>query len=70
VCGQTVYPRSVRSLIPVLLVLVVLGVFGLGGYLANAADVLIWVLVVALVWTALRAIVNRAKRRGPTAKVG
>lgn len=68
-CGQTVYPRSVRSLIPVLLVLVVLGVFGLGGYLANAADVLIWVLVVALVWTALRAIVNRARRRGPTAKV-
>jgi hypothetical protein len=53
----------------VLLVLVVLGVFGLGGYLANAADVLIWVLVVALVWTALRAIVNRARRRGPTAKV-
>jgi hypothetical protein len=53
----------------VLLVLVVLGLFGLGGYLADAADVLIWILIVALVWKTLRSIVSRARRRAPTAKV-
>jgi len=58
-----VFPTRASTFVVVLGVLVVAGVLGLGGYLADVGDVLIWLLCAWLAVALVRLIWRRAAAR-------
>jgi hypothetical protein len=61
--SEHVFPRRKSTFVVVLGVLVLAGVLGLGGYLADVGDVLIWLLFALLLGALVRLIWRRASSR-------
>ena len=55
------YPRRTSTVVALVGLLVVVGVLGLGTYLATAADFLLWVLIAAGVIAVARRLWRRAR---------
>jgi hypothetical protein len=61
--SQRLFPKRMPTFLAVLGVLVVLGVLGLGSYLASAADVLIWLVEAGVIVAIVRVIWRRLAGR-------